>query len=418
MSNTSPAFEQLYRHYYGQLLAYIARLTGDLTQAEDLVQATFIKAMKRWPAKDYPDHCGAWLMKTARNAALDYLRHNNMRVAKLTDLATDEGLQPGDLTDPNSELHPALADDILRLMFTCCHPALHIDARVALCLNTICGLRTEEIARAFITSNATMSQRLWRAKSKIRDAGIRYQIPANHDLEPRLQAVLAAIYLIFNEGWLASSGQHRQRFELLSEAIRLGHLLSNALPNNPEAMALLALMVLQNSRRDARFTRDGELILLAKQDRSRWHTDEIQKATEWLHQIFQAGGGNNRYALMAAIAATHANSISAESTDWSEIALLYEALSEIDPSPVVALNHAVAIGERDGPQSGLQLMDQLAESAMMQRYHLFHASRAEFLRRLQRREAAVEAYQRAQEVCNNAAEQKFLRQRLRSLLRK
>jgi len=412
MRDIDCAFEQLYRQHYGQLLAYTTRLTGDLAEAEDLVQGTYIKAMKQWPNADYPQHASAWLMTTTRNAALDHLRRVKGQSEKPTGELRFEQPEVEGINDTYLDLHPALTDDVLRLMFTCCHPALNIDARVALCLNTICGLRTEEVARAFITSDATMSQRLWRAKNKIRNAGISYQIPDDAELPCRLASVLSAIYLIFNEGWLVSSGTQQQRFDLILEAIRLAKLLESCLPDAAEVTALLALMMLQHSRRDARFDEQGELVLLATQDRSLWHSNEIREATDMLKNVFKAGHGLSRYALMAAIAATHANTTQAKATDWNEIVTLYEVLMGLDPSPVVALNHAVAIGERDGPDAGLRHTDSLLESAMMQRYYLFHSTRAEFLIRLGRNTQAADAYQQALFLCGSEVEQRFLQRQL------
>ncbi|MFK7730917.1 MAG: RNA polymerase sigma factor [Pseudomonadales bacterium] len=411
MTDRSLGFEQLYRRQYGQLLAIATGIVGDLARAEDLVQASFVKVMNRWPDACYPDHIEAWLVTVTKNAALDGIRHNAVRANKLDQLSAELNYEPAEMKELDLHQHPALNDDMLRLMFTCCHPALNIDARVALCLNTICGLRTEEIARAFVTSDATMSQRLWRAKNKIREAGIPYEMPADDELSPRLQSVLAAIYLIFNEGWLASGEQH-QRMELLNEAIRLGQVLTQSLQDNSEVRALLALMMLQHSRRHARFSADGELVLLADQDRSLWQRQEIQRATSILEQLFSDGHGKGRYALMAAIAATHCNTAEASLTNWNEIAVLYEALMTIDPSPVVALNHAVAVGERDGAAAGLQLLSGLHEVAMMQRYYLYHATRADFLRRLKKNSESAQAYQQALDCAPGKAEQTLLRHRL------
>lgn len=408
------SFEQLYRQQYGQLLALATGIVRDLGRAEDLVQASFVKVMTRWPNACYPDHIEAWLITVTRNAALDGVRHNAMQAGKLDELAINTSDEPTDMNELQLDQHPALSDDMLRLMFTCCHPALNIDARVALCLNTICGLSTQEIARAFVTSDASMSQRLWRAKNKIRDAGIPYQMPADNELHIRLQSVLAAIYLIFNEGWLASGEQH-QRMELLSEAMRLGRLLTQTLQDNSEARALLSLMVLQHSRRDARFNTDGELVLLADQDRSLWQQKEIQQATSSLEQLFSSGQGQGRYALMAAIAATHCNTTDAAHTDWNEITVLYEALMAVDPSPVVALNHAVAVAERDGAAAGLELLGGLKDLPMMQRYYLYHATHADFLRRLKRNSEAKEAYSQALACSPGMPEQRLLRRRLAQL---
>ncbi|MEM8496407.1 MAG: sigma-70 family RNA polymerase sigma factor [Pseudomonadota bacterium] len=405
------SFEQLYRQQYGQLLALATGIVRDLGRAEDLVQASFVKAMTRWPDARYPDHVNAWLVTVTRNAALDGIRHNTMQAGKLDEIVMEISNEQTGTGELDTDQHPAMSDDMLRLMFTCCHPALNIDARVALCLNTICGLKTEQIARAFVISDASMSQRLWRAKNKIRDAGIPYEMPAEDELQTRLQSVLAAIYLIFNEGWLASGEQH-QRMELVNEALRLGQILTQTLQDDSEVRALLTLMVLQHSRRHARFSADGEIVLLADQDRLLWQTDEIQQATNALEQIFSSGHGQGRYALMAAIAATHCNAAHASLTNWNEIVVLYEALMTVDPSPVVALNHAVAVGERDGPTAGLRLVNGLKEVAMMQRYHLYYATRADFLRRLNQNSEAAQAYQQALDCSPGLAEQKLLRRRL------
>lgn len=410
-SNRQLSFEQLYRTHYGQLLASSMRLCGDLSQAEDLVHTAYVKAMKQWPDGNYPAHIGAWLATTTRNGTLDVLRNRQRQAEKLNEQAVDIDANAYSMSDDTHDQHPALRDDMLRLMFTCCHPALHIDARVALCLNTICGLKTDEIAKAFITSEATMAQRLWRAKSKIRNAGIQYGIADNDALSSRVQSVLTSVYLIFNEGWLATTDEP-QRFDLTTEAIRLARLLCTTVNEAHDAKALLALMLLQHSRRDARFGSDGALIRLAEQSRELWHRSEINEANDLLNAIFKAGFGRNRYALMAAIAATHANSIRADQTNWNEIVILYEALIALDPSPVIALNHAVAVGERDGAQAGLQAVEALRESAMMQRYYLYHAAQAEFLRRLGRHEDAAQAYKVAIKQSPSKVETRFLMQQL------
>ncbi len=409
--------QQLYRSHFGQLVASLTRLTGDLALAEDSIQDAFVKAAGEWSDRETPAHAVAWLRTTARNGAIDHMRRTASRSKRLPEVAYME-----EVTRPQTDLHAAvddekslLADDMLRLIFTCCHPALHIEARVALCLNTVCGLRTEEIARAFIVTDTTMSQRLWRAKRKIRDAGIGYKVPDDDELAGRLDSVLAAIYLIFNEGWLASSGAAGIRAGLCEEALRLARLLTVLMPTNSDPRALLGLLLLQHSRRDARFDAEGQLVLLRDQERSLWRIVEIREGLQLTRRVFHEGNGNTRYALMAAIACMHASARSASTTDWVEIATLYEHLMELDPSAVVALNYAVAIGERDGPKSGLQQVNQLAESATMQRYYLFHSTKAEFLRRLGENAKARAAYSRALELSENDVEREFLTGRLHSL---
>ncbi|MCR9278096.1 MAG: sigma-70 family RNA polymerase sigma factor [Pseudomonadaceae bacterium] len=409
--------QQLYRSHFGQLVASLTRLTGDLALAEDSIQDAFVKATDRWADGETPAHALAWLRTTARNGAIDHMRRTASLSKRLPEVAYMEEVTRTQ-TNAGTAAHDDashLDDDMLRLIFTCCHPALHIEARVALCLNTVCGLRTEEIARAFIVTDSTMSQRLWRAKRKIRDAGIHYKVPQNHELADRLDAVLAAIYLIFNEGWLASGGSIGQRVSLAEEALRLGRLLTSLMPEDSESHALLALMLIQHSRRDARFDATGQLVLLRNQNRSLWDQGNIHEGLQLVRAVFHAGQGNGRYALMAAIACVHASAASANTTDWNEIATLYEHLMQLDPSAVVALNYAVAIGERDGPDAGLAHVNQLAESATMQRYYLFHSTEAEFLRRLGETDKARAAYSRALELVDNNVEREFLTRQLQSL---
>jgi RNA polymerase sigma-70 factor, ECF subfamily len=303
----------------------------------------------------------------------------------------------------------AITDDRLRLIFTCCHPALAVDAQVALTLRTLGGLRTPEIARAFLVPEATMAQRLVRAKKKITAAGIPYRVPADHDLPDRLRSVLAVLYLVFNEGYSASGGDALVRRELCAEAIRLGRTLAELMPDEPEVLGLLALMLLQDSRRGARVSPDGELVLLEEQDRSRWDRDQIEDGMAVLNRAL-ANRGPGPYQLQAAIAAVHARAETAEDTDWQEIAALYGRLAEIQPSPVVELNRAAAVAMADGPNRGLELMEPLASS--LDRYHLFHGARADLLRRLGRNEEAAEAYERALSLTANAVERRFLRRRL------
>ena len=410
MDNT---LHHLYRSHFGQLVASITRITGDMALAEDSIQEAFLKAANTWPEGEVPDHATAWLMTTARNNAFDQLRRAAALSNRLPEVALMEELQRPRSVEDTIEVDPeVLTDDMLRLIFTCCHPALNIEARVALCLNTVCGLRTDEIARAFIVTDATMSQRLWRAKTKIRDAGIAYRVPDANELTTRLDAVLAVIYLIFNEGWLPSSGELGLRIDLTEEAIRLARLVAALMDNESESCALLGLMLIQHSRHNARFDESGHLVLLQDQDRSQWDQRLSNEGMHLVRSVFRAGAGNSRYAIMGAIACVHASAQTAAATDWNEIATLYEHLMDLDPSAVVALNYAVAIGERDGPEAGLQYVMRLAESATMQRYYLFYSAQAEFLRRLQRSDEARAAYCQAIELTENLIEKAFLKARL------
>jgi len=402
--------QQLYKENFGQLVATLTRLTGDIQLAEDSIQDAFLKASERWQGQIAPEYAAAWLTTTARNAAFDQMRRATTLRNHLPAVALlEEMRRPSNSVDDAETLDAAvLADDMLRLVFTCCHPAINMQARVALCLNTVCGLRTEEIARAFIVPNATMSQRLWRAKRKIRDAGIAYRVPAAEELGDRVHAVLAVVYLIFNEGWLASTGGGGRRDDLSSEAIRLARLLVQLLNGNKECEALLGLLLLQHSRRAARFDGAGNLVLLRDQDRDSWDQGNIQEGTRLIRGVFRAQEGHSRYAIMGAIACVHASATLAGETDWREIANLYRHLMALDPSEVVALNYAVAVGERDGAQHGLDQVLQLSGSPTMQRYYLFHSAQAEFLRRLGRSDEARTAYVAALALVENRVEQEFL----------
>lgn len=408
----SDTLSELYRQHYGQTLATITRIVGDISTAEDLVQDSFVKA-SQWPTDSIPTNPAAWLMQTAKNSAIDHLRRNNRWSSKAQQIEDSEE-QTQD-QEPDWDQHPALQDDMLRLIFTCCHPALNQEAQIALCLNTVCGLTTDEIAKAFITPSATMSQRLWRAKTKIKQAGISYQVPEATELPARLNSVANVIYLIFNEGWLASGGDQPLRQDLLHTAILSAQTLIEAIPTAFEIRGLLALMVLQNSRRDTRFDDQGQLITLPDQDRSQWHSDEIRQAFSSLHKLFESGHGQNRYAIMAAIAAEHSRAPSTELTNWVEIATLYEALMALDDSPVIRLNFAIAVAERDGAAMALKYVDELGESLVMQRYHLFHSTRAVLLKRLDQKAQAKMAYLTAKSLTVNKAEQNFLQSQISSL---
>jgi len=390
---------------------------GDFDLAEEAVQEAFVRALETWPRQGVPRNPGAWITTTARNRAIDRLRRRRRLAEKTEALRHEAG--------PDAEPDPALAvletvggddrmplsDDRLRLIFTCCHPALALDARVALTLRTLGGLTTPEIARAFLVPEPTLAQRLVRAKRKIRDAGIPYRVPPAHLLPERLDGVLRVLYLVFNEGHTASTGDALVRRELCAEAIRLTRILASLMPDEPEVVGLLALMLLHDARRDARTTEGGDLVLLDDQDRSRWDHVEIAEGRALVERAL-AARRPGPYQVQAAIAAVHDEAQTPAGTDWPQVVLLYRELLALTPSPVVELNLAVAVAMRDGPQVGLAMVDALAADGRLEDYVYLHATRADLLRRLDRRSEAAAAYRRARELTTNATEGRFLERRL------
>jgi len=407
-ADVQAALADSFQAEWGKVVATLIGMTGDWDLAEECAQDAFAQALKAWPRDGIPRRPGAWLTTVARNRALDRLRRHASEAAKLHQAAI---LSPHENQAGGAMEAEEIPDDRLRLIFTCCHPALPLEARVALTLRTLAGLTTSEIARAFLTAEPTMAKRLVRAKQKIRNAGIPYRVPPAHLLPERTSGVLAVLYLLFNEGYAATAGTELLRHDLCAEAIRLTRALAGLMPDEPEATALLALMLFHNSRRASRVDEAGDIVTLEDQDRSRWNQAEIAEGVKVLDAAARRGQ-RGPYLIQAAIAKCHAIAHVAAETNWALIAKLYDSLAQLVPSPVIELNRAVAVGMADGPAAGLELVDALAGSGALASYHLLPATRADLLRRLGQHPQAAASYRKALDLAVNDAERRYLARRL------
>lgn len=411
-ADVAQAVEAVYRSDWGRIVATLIRLIGDFDLAEESAQEAFTVAVDQWRASGIPEFPRAWIIETARHKAIDRIRRKANFEEKLESYVHSGFIRESE--EPNYDAGE-IPDDQLRLIFTCCHPALAPESQVALTLRTLCGLETDEIARAFLVPPATMAQRLVRAKRKIREAGIPYVVPETKEMKDRLDAVLTVIYLVFNEGYVATRGGPLLRTDLSAEAIRLGRLVRSLLEPRPpaDATALLALMLLHDARRDARIDEAGDLVVLEEQDRTRWHQAQIAEALPLVEEALRGSPGP--YAIQAAIAAVHCRAARAEDTNWPQIVSLYDVLERLQPSPIVSLNRAVAVAMVDGPAQALSLIDQLAATSNLDEYHLMHAARADLLRRMGSGKEAVKSYERALSLVTNESERRYLERRLREV---
>jgi RNA polymerase sigma-70 factor (ECF subfamily) len=408
----SIAIEDVFRAEAGRALATLIRLVGDFEYAEDALQDAFAAALAQWPAQGIPHNARAWLVEVGRRKAIDRIRRQTSWQHKRRELLTEAMIEAQAADDADDQV---VADDMLRLIFTCCHPALNMEAQVALTLRAVCGLATGEIARAFLVGEETMAQRLVRAKAKIRAAGIPYETPDAATLDERVDGVLATIYLVFTEGYAPTAGGDLMREDLSREAIRLGRLLLQLMPQRASVQGLLALMLLHDARRNARATPGGDIVRLEDQDRNLWNREQIAEGAALVEQALRLPGAPSPYAVQAAIAALHAQANSYRETDWRQIAGLYDVLLRLQPSPVIALNHAAAISMVDGPQAALNLVDSLAAREKLSGYHLLPAVRADLLVKLKRNDEAKTAYRQAIALAKLAPERRWLEKRLKEL---
>ncbi len=410
-ATAAQAIEAVYHSDWGRIVATLIGLVGDFDLAEECAQEAFAAAVHQWEESGVPELPRAWIIKTAHHKAIDRIRRRNLHEQKVESYAKSGLVR--DIEEPNYGTSE-IPDDRLRLIFTCCHPALAPEAQVALTLRSLCGLETDEIARAFLVPPTTMAQRLVRAKRKIRDAGIPYVVPETNEIAERLEAVLTVIYLVFNEGYAATRGGPLVRTDLCAEAIRLGRLVRTLMSPNPpaEATALVALMLLHDARRDARLDEAGDIVVLEEQDRSLWHQQQIAEALPLVAEAFRAGPG--AFAIQAGIAAMHCQATRFEDTDWPEILRLYDLLERVEPSPIVSLNRAVAVAMVAGPQAGLAIIDALSDGDLHS-YHLLHAARADLLRRMKSFAEAAKSYERALTLVTNDSERRYLKKRLREV---
>jgi RNA polymerase sigma-70 factor (ECF subfamily) len=412
MTNAASTVDQVYRSEWGRIVATLISIVGDFDLAEECAQEAFTAAVNQWEESGVPDSPRAWIIQTAKHKAIDRIRRQQRYAEKLALYTSSEPPEASSVPDYDTEEIP---DDRLRLIFTCCHPALALESQVALTLRTLCGLETDEIARAFLVSETTMAQRLVRAKRKIRDAGIPYVVPETKDMAERLEAVLTVIYLVFNEGYAATKGT-LLRTDLCAEAIRLSRLIIGLMAPYPppEARALLALMLLHDARKDARLDEAGEIVVLEEQDRTKWHTEQIREGLA-ISDAIAGEGLMGRFAIQAAISAEHCRARRPEDTSWDRIVELYGDLEQLQPSPIVALNRAVAVAMAQGPQRGLELIDLLAGGSDLENYHLFYAARADMHRRLGMKNEAAKGYEKALGLATNESERRFLQRRVREM---